>query len=252
MHEEDVLAAELVPDLTRGLDERLRLDVTDGAADLGDDDIGLRVLGCLQPHAPLDLVGDVRDDLHRVAEVLTPALAGDDLGVDLSGRDVGRLAQVDVEEPLVVPDVEVGLSTVIGHEDLAVLERVHRSGVDVQIRVELLHHDPQAARGEEVAEACGSQTLAEGGNDTSRDENMLRRRQARRALVTGREGGRRGVVRRGTVRVTRGLHHGLRSYQSAIAPRSSNSRAWVSAASESGIPDSSRAISASRAAPVSW
>ena len=42
VHEEDVLAAELVAHLAGGLDERLRLDVADGAADLGDDDVGLR------------------------------------------------------------------------------------------------------------------------------------------------------------------------------------------------------------------
>ena len=39
------------------------------------------------------------------------------------------------------------------------------------------------------------------------------------------------------------FRHGLRSYQSGWTRRPSNSRAWVSAASESGMPDSSRAIS---------
>ena len=53
--------------------------------------------------------------------------------------------QVAVEEPLVVADVEVGLGAVLGDEDLAVLERVHRAGVDVEVGVELLHHHPQAA-----------------------------------------------------------------------------------------------------------
>ena len=37
------VAAELVADLARRLDERLRLDVADRAADLGDDDVGLRL-----------------------------------------------------------------------------------------------------------------------------------------------------------------------------------------------------------------
>jgi hypothetical protein len=152
VHEEDVLAAELVADLTRRLEERLRLDVADGAADLGDDDVGLGRLVGLQAHAALDLVGDVRDDLHGVAEVLAAALLGDHLRVDLAGGDVGGLAQVDVEEALVVADVEVGLGAVVGDEDLAVLERVHRARVDVQVRVELLHHDAQSARRQQVAQ----------------------------------------------------------------------------------------------------
>ena len=44
-----------------------------------------------------------------------------------------------------MPDVEVGLGAVVGDEDLAVLERVHRPGVDVEVGVELLHRDPQPA-----------------------------------------------------------------------------------------------------------
>ena len=93
----------------------------------------------------LDLVGDVRDDLDGVAEVLAAPLLGDHAGVDLAGGDVGRAVQLGVEEALVVADVEVGLGAVVGDEDLAVLERVHRAGVDVEVRVELLHRDAQAA-----------------------------------------------------------------------------------------------------------
>ncbi len=51
--------------------------------------------------------------------------------------------QVVVEEPLVVSEVQVGLGAVVQHEDLAVLERVHRAGVDVDVRVELLDRDLQ-------------------------------------------------------------------------------------------------------------
>ena len=54
--------------------------------------------------------------------------------------------EVLVDEALVVTEVEVSLTTVIGHEDLAVLERVHRAGIDVDVRVELAHRDPQAPR----------------------------------------------------------------------------------------------------------
>ena len=94
----------------------------------------------------LDLVGDVRDHLHGVAEVVAAPLLGDHRGVDLAGGDVGLGRQVGVEEALVVADVEVGLGAVVGDEDLAVLERVHRAGVDVEVRVELLHGDA-AGRG---------------------------------------------------------------------------------------------------------
>ena len=79
MQEEAVVPADLVPHLAGGLEEGQRLDVADGAADLGDDDVDpARALAA--GHDPrLDLVGDVRDDLHRVAQVLAAPLLGDHL-----------------------------------------------------------------------------------------------------------------------------------------------------------------------------
>ncbi|KIV40384.1 hypothetical protein TR09_00010, partial [Vibrio parahaemolyticus] len=139
-----------------------RLDVADRSADLGDDHVrsglavrtGLR----LEAHPALDLVGDVRDDLDRVAQVLAAALLGDDVRVDLAGGDVRGLAEVDVEEALVVPDVEVGLGAVVGHEHLAVLERVHRPRVDIEVGVELLHDDAEAAGRQKIAQGSGRET----------------------------------------------------------------------------------------------
>ena len=177
VQEEAVVAAHVVADLPRGLQERQRLDVADRPAHLRDHDVrrgAVVVGGRHREDAVLDLVGDVRDDLHGVAQVLAAALLGDHRRVDLPGGDVRPAVQVPVEEPLVVADVEVGLGPVLGDEHLAVLERVHRPGVHVEVRVELLHRDPQPAGGEELAEAGRRQTLAEGGGDSSGDEQMTR------------------------------------------------------------------------------
>ena len=170
VQEEAAVPADLVPDLADRLQERQRLDVADGAADLGDHHVDVGPGHLQDPR--LDLVGDVRDDLDGVAEVLAAPLLGDHAGVDLAGGDVGRAAQLGVEEPLVVADVQVGLGAVVGDEHLAVLERVHRAGVDVEVRVELLHLDPQAAELEQPAEAGGGEPLAEAGGDATGDEEM--------------------------------------------------------------------------------
>ena len=45
VQEEDVVAADLVADLAGRLQERQRLDVADGAADLGDHHVGAAALG---------------------------------------------------------------------------------------------------------------------------------------------------------------------------------------------------------------
>jgi hypothetical protein len=181
-HERDVqeerpVTPDLVPHLSGRLEKRQRLDVADGAADLVDDDIGCPTVPVGRRHAQhavLDRVRDVRDDLDGVAQVLAAALLGDHAGVDLPGGDVRVLAQVPVEEAFVVTDVEVGLGAVVGDEDLAVLERVHGAGVDVEVRVELLHRDAQATVGQQRAQARGGEPLAERGGDASGDEQVSR------------------------------------------------------------------------------
>ena len=176
VQEEDVVAAHVVAHLACGLEERQRLDVADGAADLGDDDVRPGAAGGqvrLGAHPGLDLVGDVRDHLDRVAEVLPAPLLGDDLVVDLAGRHVGRPAQGDVQEALVVTDVQVGLGPVLGDEDLTVLERVHRPRVDVEIGVELLHRHAQAAGPQEMSEAGCREALAERRGDAPGHEDVF-------------------------------------------------------------------------------
>jgi hypothetical protein len=50
----------------------------------------------------LDLVCDVRDDLHRGAQVISPSLLVDDVLVNPARRKVVGLAQGSVEEPFIV------------------------------------------------------------------------------------------------------------------------------------------------------
>ncbi len=170
---DDVLGADLPPELADRLEERQRLDVADRAADLRDDDVGGARLGAAAD-ARLDLVGDVRDHLHgRAEEVALPLLAQN--GVPDRARAVARAAEeVLVDEALVVADVEVGLGSVLGHEDLAVLERAHRPRVDVQVRVELLELDAQPARLEQATERRGDDSLPESRDDATRHEDVLR------------------------------------------------------------------------------
>ncbi|MPM92617.1 hypothetical protein SDC9_139752 [bioreactor metagenome] len=124
-----------------------------------DDDVDL--VAAHPQHLVLDLIGDVRDHLDGVAEVLTAALLGDHRGIDLAGGDVRVGIEVAVEEALVVADVEVGLGAVLGDEDLTVLERVHRAGIHVDVRIQLLHRDAESAGDQKAAETRGGQSLAE-------------------------------------------------------------------------------------------
>ena len=126
------------------------------------------------PDALLDLVGDVRDDLDRAAQVVAAPLLGDDRLVDAAGRDVAELGQVLVDEALVVAQVEVGLGAIVGDEDFAVLVGRHGARIDVDVRVELEHGDREAPALEQPADACGGDAFAQRGGDASGHKDILR------------------------------------------------------------------------------
>ena len=71
-------------------------------------------------------------------------------------------------------EVEIGLGAVLGDEDLAVLERAHRPRVDVDVGVELLQLDPEAAGDEEAADRGGGDPLSEGRDHSAGDEDEPR------------------------------------------------------------------------------
>ena len=93
--------------------------------------------------------------------------------VDAAGGHVGVALDELVDEALVVAQVEVGLGAVVGDEHLAVLEGAHRAGVDVDVRVELLVGDLQAARLEQTADRGGRDALAQPRDDAAGDEDVL-------------------------------------------------------------------------------
>ena len=158
VHKQRVLAPQFLPHLPDRFDERQRLDVAHRAADLDDRDI--HILRDLL-HRRLDLVGDVRNHLHRLAQVVAAPLFGDDLLVDPPGRPVVVARKFGVREALVVAEVEISFRPVVGDENFAVLKRRHRSRIDVQVRIELHQVDLQPAALQQAADRSRGQSLAE-------------------------------------------------------------------------------------------
>ena len=166
-----VVASRFLAELADRLEEREDLDVTHRAAHLGDDHVD--IVGGQSVDTTLDLVGDVRDDLHRLTEVIAATFGSEHRLVDGAGCGVRVAAEVLVDEPLVVAEVEVGLAAIVGDEYLAVLEGVHRAGVDVDVWVELLHRHPQATHLQQAAERGPGETLAQRGGDAPGHEHVL-------------------------------------------------------------------------------
>ena len=143
VHQHGALGAHFDAQLADRLEERLRLDVAHGAADLDQRDVG--IAGALDD-AALDLVGDVRNDLDGRAQVITTAFLAQHVLVDAAGGEVVVLGHRGADEPLVVAQVKVGLGAVVGDEYFTVLERAHGARVDVDVRVQLEHGDLEPPR----------------------------------------------------------------------------------------------------------
>ncbi len=149
MDEKGVAGPTVMTELADGLQKGERLDVPDRAADL--DYCHVCSHGIFHDLG-LDLVGDMGNDLHRSAQVVSPTFFLDNGEIDLTGGEIALLGKSSAGVTLVVPEVKVGFGAVIGYEYLAVLKRRHGAGVHVDVGVQLLHSYPQPPRLQQCAQ----------------------------------------------------------------------------------------------------
>jgi hypothetical protein len=57
-------------------------------------------------------------------------------------------------------EIEIGLRAIIQDIDFAMLERVHRPGIDVEVWVKLLENHSQSTRFQQRTERSGRETFA--------------------------------------------------------------------------------------------
>ena len=166
MHIEGVFAPDVLAHLADGFQKRQALDVADGAAHFDDQHVGLRRARG-QPDAPLDLVGDVRDDLDRAAQKVAAPFLAEHCRVNLTAGDVGELAEVDIDKSLIVAEVKVGFRPVFGDKHFAMLIGRHGAGVNIEIRVKLHGGHAHAARLENGAQRSDRHAFAKAGKHTA-------------------------------------------------------------------------------------
>ncbi len=162
----------LLLELPRRLDERQALDVTDGAADLGYDDVGAGLIG-YAAQALLYGLGHMRDDLHRPSEEVAATLASDEGLVDGALGEVGFASKVLVDEALIMAEVQVAFVAILGDEHLAMLKRAHGARVHVEVGVHLLHGHLVSAGFQQMPQRCRGDALAQRRHHAAGDEDVL-------------------------------------------------------------------------------
>ena len=91
------------------------------------------VAGVADGDEVLDLVGDVRDHLDGLAQVFAPAFLFQHVGIDPPRRHAVGAPRGNPGEAFVMAQIQIGFGAVVGHEDLAMLERAHRAGIETSI-----------------------------------------------------------------------------------------------------------------------
>ena len=132
MHEQRIGRAQLKLELAHCLEERLAFDVARGAAHFHHRNLGIP--GSFDDPM-FDFISDVRNNLNGAAQIIAPALLAQHCVIDTARRKIIGAAHHRAREALVMTEIEVCLRAIVGDEDLSMLERAHRAGVDVDVGV---------------------------------------------------------------------------------------------------------------------
>ena len=178
MDEDRLAAIQIIMQLANRFHEGQRFDVADRAADFAQNEV--QILG-IRRRERLDLIGDVRDHLHRRAQIVAAPFALDDRLIDAALRHIVRLARRHAGESLIMAKVEIGFRPVVGHIDFAMLIGAHRARIDVEIGVEFPDSHTETSRLQQRCERSGHQALAKRGDHAAGDENIPR--HGRRGLA---------------------------------------------------------------------
>ena len=120
----------------RGLEEQNVLILTDSSTNLDEGDIGL---GCLGSgfDAANNFLGHMRHYLNAFTAVLKITFLFDHRLVNTTRGHVIDLGNVDVEIAFVGTNILISLIAIDSHKHFAVLNRIHRTSVHVDVRVDL-------------------------------------------------------------------------------------------------------------------
>ena len=115
----------------------------------------------------------MRNNLNSAASKITAALFRQDRPIYFACSYIGLFCQALINETLIMPKVKVGLSTVVSDKNLAMLYRIHSTWVNIDIRVEFLHGNTVATHFKQSSEGSGSNPLAQAGDNSTSNENVL-------------------------------------------------------------------------------
>ena len=72
-----------------------------------------------------------------------------------------------------MPQIQIRFGTVLGDEHFTVLDRTHRAGIHVEVRIQLQDRDVVPPGFQQPSKACSHDPLANAGDHSTGDEDEL-------------------------------------------------------------------------------
>ena len=170
--ENRVFVPHLMLKLPDGFQKRLALNITYGSSDFNDSDSGIiRSIVSVEP--ALDLIRNMRNDLHRAAAVIAPTLLVQHRPVNFPRGDIGVFGETFINESLVMSQIQIRFRAIVGDEDFSVLYGVHSSRININIGIKLLHGDLVAPGFQKPSKRGCCDPLAKPGNNAAGYKNVF-------------------------------------------------------------------------------
>ncbi len=174
MHIHSILAAHVAAHLAKSFQERQAFNITYRPAHFHQHNFCAGSFR-YQPNPAFDFIGNMGNHLNRPAQIIAAAFLADHLSVNLSGGHVAYPVQADVNKTLIMSQVQVRFSAIIQHIHFTMLVRAHRAGVDIDIRIQLLHCNSIASFLQQQTQCSCCHPLPHGANHATRKKDIFRR-----------------------------------------------------------------------------
>ena len=145
-----VVTASFITELANCLEERQDFNVTDGSAHFRDHYIC--VFCGNTANTTFDFVGDVRDDLHCLSQIITATFGRKNGLIDGASCCVRATSEILINESFIVTKVEVCFTAIVSNKHFTMFKRIHCSRINVDVRIQLLHGDAKATHLQQTTE----------------------------------------------------------------------------------------------------
>ena len=115
----------------------------------------------------------MRNYLHGFSEVISFSFFAQNVPVNFAGGNIVVMALADIEVSLIISQILICLSPVLGHEDFPMLDRRHRARIDIQIWITLNNIHRITTGLQQRAQTRGQDAFAQTRGDTACHEYKL-------------------------------------------------------------------------------